>query len=190
MAREPLARYASAAEMAEDLRQFLTDRSILARRLTTTERTWRWCRRNPVVAALLALVGFLLTAGTAASSLAALSFKGIAANESAAKKDLSLALRREQSATHSARDQAKALERQVYISLVALSLRENQADNITLAEQSLERCPPHLRGWEWRYCNWMNHRELRTIRHDSSAHDFRWRRAFSPDGHARHCRYR
>jgi WD40 repeat protein/serine/threonine protein kinase len=166
LAKEPGERYATAGQMAEDLQRFLTDRSILARRLTTTERTWRWCRRNPVVAALLALVGFLLIAGTVASSLAAVRFKGLAFRESAAKSDLSQALGREQAATRAVQHNAEELERQGYISLVALSLRENQADNIGLAEQSLERCPPHLRGWEWRYCNWRNHRELRTIRYD------------------------
>ncbi len=112
LAKEPGERYATAGQMAEDLRRFLTDRSILARRLRTTERTWRWCRRNPVVAALLALVAFLLAAGTVASSLAALSFKGLASSESAAKFDLSLALGREQAATRAARDKAEELERQ------------------------------------------------------------------------------
>ncbi len=181
LAKEPGERYATAGQLAEDLQRFLTDRSILARRLTRIERTWRWCRRNPAVAALLTLVGSLLIAGTVASSLAALSFKGLAFRESAAKSDLSRALGREQAATRAARHNAAELERQGYISLVALSLRENQADNITLAEQSLERCPPHLRGWEWRYCNWMNHRELRTLRLDSGTHSAHGA-SLSPDG--------
>ena len=184
LAKEPGERYATAGQMAEDLQRFLTDRSILARRLTTTERTWRWCRRNPAVAALLTLVAFLLAAGTVASSLAALRFKGLAFSESAAKSDLSLALGREQAATRAARDNAEELERQGYISLVALSLRENQADNISLAEQSLERCPPHLRGWEWRYCNWRNHRELRTIRHDPGSRYSSRGVYLSPDANA------
>jgi eukaryotic-like serine/threonine-protein kinase len=187
LAKEPGERYATAGQMAEDLQRFLTDRSILARRLTTTERTWRWCRRNPVVAALLALVGCLLIAGTVASSLAAVRFKGLAFRESAAKSDLSQALGREQAATRAAQHNAEALERQGYISLVALSLRENQADNISLAEQSLERCPPHLRGWEWRYCNWRNHRELRTIRYDPGSRYSSRGVCLSPDGQRMVC---
>src|SRR5262249_6787778 len=55
-AREPAGRYASAAEMAEDLRRFLADRPVQARRTRILERMWRWCRRNPAWAALWAAV--------------------------------------------------------------------------------------------------------------------------------------
>jgi serine/threonine-protein kinase len=40
--------------MAEDLRRFLDDRSIAARRPGLAEQAWRWCRRNPTSAGLLA----------------------------------------------------------------------------------------------------------------------------------------
>jgi serine/threonine protein kinase/WD40 repeat protein/Tfp pilus assembly protein PilF len=60
MAREPSARYASAHALGEDLRRFLENRTILARRSTSLERTSRWCRRNPLVAALLTSVVVLL----------------------------------------------------------------------------------------------------------------------------------
>ena len=39
--------------MSDDLQRFLDGRPILARRISGTERAWRWCRRNPLVAALL-----------------------------------------------------------------------------------------------------------------------------------------
>jgi serine/threonine protein kinase/Tfp pilus assembly protein PilF len=60
MAKEPSARYASAHALSEDLRRFLENRTILARRSTSLERTGRWCRRNPAVAALLTSVVALL----------------------------------------------------------------------------------------------------------------------------------
>lgn len=53
-------RYKSAVEFAEDLRAFLADRPIQARRSTFVERTVRWCRKNKQVAALLATVVCLL----------------------------------------------------------------------------------------------------------------------------------
>jgi serine/threonine protein kinase/WD40 repeat protein len=56
IAKEPERRYQTALALAEDLRRFLNDRPILARRVSARERLWRWRRRNPVVAALLALV--------------------------------------------------------------------------------------------------------------------------------------
>lgn len=47
--RDPEARYQSAGEFTADLRRFLNGEPIHARRVTLTERVWRWCRRNPVV---------------------------------------------------------------------------------------------------------------------------------------------
>jgi serine/threonine protein kinase/tetratricopeptide (TPR) repeat protein len=56
IAKEPAQRYASAELMAEDLRRFLADKPVLARRSSAAEKTWRWCRRNPAVASLLGMV--------------------------------------------------------------------------------------------------------------------------------------
>ncbi len=60
MAEEPERRYANGAEMVEDLERFLEDRPILARRATRLEHLWRWCRRNPAVAALSSVAATLL----------------------------------------------------------------------------------------------------------------------------------
>ena len=58
--REPRLRYQTARELAEDLRRFLGDRPVRARPLSTTERTWRWCRRNRAVATLTAIIACVL----------------------------------------------------------------------------------------------------------------------------------
>ena len=60
LAKDPGRRYASAEEMAEDLRRFLADRPILARRTPWRERAWRWCRRNPTLSGFSALTLLLL----------------------------------------------------------------------------------------------------------------------------------
>ena len=49
-ARDPAGRYATAAALADDLRRFVEDRPIRARRISPAERLARWCRRNPVIA--------------------------------------------------------------------------------------------------------------------------------------------
>jgi tetratricopeptide (TPR) repeat protein len=54
IARDPADRYQTAGALAEDLHRFLEDRPIAARRLGVREQAWRWGRRNPALAALLA----------------------------------------------------------------------------------------------------------------------------------------
>src|SRR5262249_26524630 len=67
-AREPAGRYATAGALAEDLRRFVEDRPIRARRASATERLLRWGRRNKLVAGLLAGLLVTLVAGLVVST--------------------------------------------------------------------------------------------------------------------------
>jgi len=69
MAREPERRYQTPRAFAEDLQRFIEDRPIRARRTSTRERFWRWCRRNPAVASLAAAVFILFAAVAAVASV-------------------------------------------------------------------------------------------------------------------------
>ncbi len=60
--REPSHRYATASELADDLRRFVDDEPIRARRTSHAERLARWGRRNPALAALSGVVGLLALA--------------------------------------------------------------------------------------------------------------------------------
>jgi WD40 repeat protein/serine/threonine protein kinase len=61
IAKDPVDRYATAQDLAEDLQRFLQDRPILARRPTISERLARWSRRHyaTVVSVAVLLSGFL-----------------------------------------------------------------------------------------------------------------------------------
>jgi serine/threonine protein kinase/WD40 repeat protein/tetratricopeptide (TPR) repeat protein len=69
LAKDPKERYATADALAEDLRRFLADRPIQARRATAAEQAWRWCRRNPWLAGMAAAVLLLLMVVAVGSSL-------------------------------------------------------------------------------------------------------------------------
>src|SRR5262249_42667794 len=65
--KDPARRYATAAALADDLKRLRDGRPIQARPVGWGERLWRWCRRKPAAAALLAtalvLVGLAIGGG-------------------------------------------------------------------------------------------------------------------------------
>src|SRR6516165_2935622 len=69
--KDPGDRYATAEAMAEDLRRFLDDEPILARRASAPERYLRWARRHPGIAVLGGVLTALLIGVTIASMLVA-----------------------------------------------------------------------------------------------------------------------
>jgi hypothetical protein len=79
--KDPAKRYASAAELADDLDRFLDGRPILARPVGPVERLAKWARRRPAVAALLAILAVTLTGGFAA--VTALWLQAVAARDAA-----------------------------------------------------------------------------------------------------------
>jgi serine/threonine-protein kinase len=69
--KSPQKRYASAQELAEELHRFLHHEPIRARRTGPLGQGWRWCRRKPALAAVLACAAVLAVATVAVSTVSA-----------------------------------------------------------------------------------------------------------------------
>ena len=66
---DPDRRYATALEMADDLRRFLSDIPVQARRTTTQEKSWRRFRRDRLLAVVVATVALLLVVVSVVASI-------------------------------------------------------------------------------------------------------------------------
>ena len=62
--REPGERYESVSALADDIDRWLNGKPVHARRVGTIGRVWRWCKRRPAVAALLAGLTVSIVGGT------------------------------------------------------------------------------------------------------------------------------
>lgn len=178
LSKEATARYESCQDLADDLRRFLADEPIMARRMSPVERLARWCRREPITASLIGMVLLVFSMGltttlwqsrqtTQERDRALIAVE----NESVAKQKLGQSLIAE----------SKALD-EANRSLYSLRMREALlaclAHDSESARKNLSQCMPQsgardFRGWEW----WFLHTALKdgpqaTI--DEESKDFRW----------------
>jgi hypothetical protein len=65
-------RYSTAQELSDDLQCYLDGRPIKARPINRLERSWRWAKRNPIVASLGTSLAIVLISGSAALTVSAL----------------------------------------------------------------------------------------------------------------------
>lgn len=177
--KEPHRRYGTAQLLADDLQCYLENRPILARPVSAIERTWRWCRRKPVVAGLSALSAFAIamligvlvySRGIIAAALVDRSTAVI--NQEREQRKTQAALTQETEALRQKTDALNLLsieERKVrdalleksaslkreritsYANTLTLARREWLDGNLVRTLELLESCHPDLRHWEWHY---------------------------------------
>ncbi|MBI3467783.1 MAG: protein kinase [Planctomycetes bacterium] len=123
IAKSPARRYATARELAEDLRRFLNGEPIHARPVSTWERAWRWAKRRPAIAGMMATIALLALIGSSAVTY--------------------LWLRAESALETS--------ETNLYLNSINLADQYRLQHNTHRANLLLDRCPADLRHWEWHY---------------------------------------
>ncbi|MFO0887666.1 MAG: protein kinase [Isosphaeraceae bacterium] len=183
--RDPSHRYRTAQAFADDLRRCLDDQPIAARRITSAERAWRWCRRNPLPAVLGGLFIASLIGGLAFSTALSLRLRSIAAENGrlySTEVDRSKQLAE---ATERAREGAEFANRRLYGVRMNLLQRSWEDWNSQVFYQTLLDQEPEeqdgvdRRGWEWHYWQRKVQSGVRVLgRHDGVAECV----AFSPDG--------
>ncbi len=114
MAKDRERRYASAADMADDLRRFLQFRPVAARPFGTFSRVMRWSRRNPATTLAVGLALVLVVGGPLL----------FGAYSQVARRRL----QREQAATEVQRDLAAARAAEAERALRAAELQRERAD--------------------------------------------------------------
>jgi WD40 repeat protein/tRNA A-37 threonylcarbamoyl transferase component Bud32 len=157
MAKEPAGRYQRAQDLADDLNRYLRREPIRARPCGCVEKTWRWCRRNPLLAFLIATATLSLLAAT-----------GIAwYYEIQASSD------------------AQRLRHRWYVAEVSLAGRAWKDGKMDLLDQKLRSLAapptrgPDLCGFEWYCLDRWRRLDLRTLEgHRGTVTAV----AFSPDG--------
>src|SRR5439155_9613703 len=149
--KAPAGRYATAHELAEDLRRFLGGEPIRARPVGQAERFGRWCRRNPVVAGLLLAVMLSLVAGTILASVLAIRANAYAQQALTEKRQADAARAQADKERQHAEVQRERAERFGYYPQIALAQREWQDNEVEHARDLLDGCRSDLRGWEHAY---------------------------------------
>jgi WD40 repeat protein/serine/threonine protein kinase len=143
IARDPAHRYQTPAEMADDLKRFLEDRPVRARRISGAERLWRWSRRNPAIAVLGGVLTVVLVLVTVASLLAAGHFNELRWNEARAAQNERKARAAESSQRHRAESEKQRADDKAQLARkaerAAKNLAQAEAKAKKLAQQETQR---------------------------------------------------
>src|SRR5262249_5221587 len=172
LAKEPEKRYASAAELADDLARYQRGEPIQARPVGRTERAGKWGKRNPVLTGAAAAVLLALAAGATYGYLKYRETEEALARESKRVEERDKAnddfKKANDDATH-----------QLGVSAMLLANAAGDSHDYQLAAERLDKVPVQQRGWEWRYLKRQLHGGIFTLSGHTGAVTSV---AFSPDG--------
>ena len=144
LAKDVIRRYASAEDLAADLRRFLAHEPILARPPSALYHLRQLSRRHKGLVGGVAATGVALVLGLAGTIVFA-----IAEARQRGKAELN-ASAAEESAREADRARLLAL-RETYQARLAATMMALREGNVREAALQLEAAPAGLRGWEWQH---------------------------------------
>src|SRR5262249_21167275 len=138
MAKEPDGRYATAQELADDLRRFLEDKPILAKRPTLVQRARKWARRHKGVVAATGLLLVLAVGGLVLQHVV-VAVAGLVVNN--------VLIRQEQKRTEAEKVRVEGERMRAETALAAEAAERERAEgNVRLAIQALEKIYVQVAG--------------------------------------------
>ena len=158
--KNPIDRYRTAGALADDLKRWMADEPVSVRPVGFLEKTAKWARRKPTLAAayslamLTILLGGLGGAAVWQWRLAEQAGARVEKNRLQAVQDLGkadVARRKAFNAKADADEQRKKVQAIDYGRTVEVARQEWSDNNVAATRQLLDATSPELRGWEWDY---------------------------------------
>ncbi len=145
--KSPERRFPTADELRAELKRFVDGEPIESRKITSMDRAWRWCKRNPALAGMTAAVWLVLIVGLSATIWQWIRAEQNAVLAGGQAAQAKLLAQRERQAKNEAR-------RILYIADMNVAAADWEAANIPRMRNILERHIPQpgetdLRGFEW-----------------------------------------
>jgi serine/threonine protein kinase len=148
--KQPPRRYASAEELADELRCFLNNEPLkVTRPVGRLERLWLWCRRYPVVAGLAIALTVAILAGSTGVTVKAVEASNRAADAEKAAKEAMNQEALAQAAKRQTEAEKEKLAQLFYHYLIVAAERAIASGRWAEAQGCLADCPRELRNFEW-----------------------------------------
>ena len=186
MRKERERRYRSAADLGQDIENYVNGDPLIAGPESVAYRAKKFARKHTAFIASVAAILAVLLAALVVSTMMYFGAEQAREKESIARTEAEQAREEEaiarneaEQAKNAEREQRELAERSLYVNRINLAEKYYQESNIGRVRELLAACPNDLRCWEWHYLWDISDESLMTLRgHTYGVYSV----AFSPDG--------